>query len=151
MGTPPIEHDGVESNVFPVLLRPIIRQSVPGTYDIQLSPPQIDPNGNDFRVITIMLDPEVGARQRVVLLLNEFGNSTDPTAYSFLADIRTAAANTVTFTIPDNAVTTEDYIVRVQVDGAQSMPERDPIETDPITNAPNPTFNQYIEPRLTFP
>ncbi len=144
MGTPPVEHDGVESNVFPVLLRPIIRQTVPGTYDIQLSPPQTDPNGNVFRIITITLDPEVGARQRVVLLLNEFGNSTDPSAYSFLADIRTAAANTVTFTIPDNAVTTGDYIVRVQVDGAQSIPVRD-------TNPLSPTYNQYNEPRLTFP
>jgi hypothetical protein len=139
MGTPPAEHDGVESNVFPALLRPVIRQSIPGNYDIQLSPSQTDPDGHVFRVVTIVLDPEVAARQRVVLLLNEFGNHTDPVAYSFLADVRTAATHTVTFTIPDNAVATGDYIVRVQVDGAQSVPERDLVS------------NEYIEPRLAFP
>jgi hypothetical protein len=139
MGTPPVEHDGVESNVFPVILRPVIRQPVPGTYDIQLSPPQTDGDGNVFRIVTVVLDPAVAPRQRVVLLLNEFGTATDPEASSFMADNRTATSNSVTFTIPDPAVTAGDYIVRVQVDGAQSVPERDPVS------------NQYIQPRLVFP
>ena len=151
MGTPPTVHDGVESNVMPLLLRPTIRQTAPPAYDIQLSPPQADANGNVFRTVTVTLDPEVAAGQRVVLLLNEFGNNTDPAAFSFLADTRATAGHTVTFTFPDGTIGAGDYIVRLQVDGAQSLPERDPVETDPITNAPNPTFNQYIAPRVTFP
>lgn len=151
MGTPPTLHDGVESNVMPLLLRPTIRQTAPLAYDIQLSPPHADTNGNLFRTVTVTLDPEVAAGQRVVLVLNEFGNNTDPAAFSFLADTRTTAGHTVTFTFPDGTIGAGDYIVRLQVDGAQSLPERDPVETDPITNAPNPTFNQYIAPRVTFP
>lgn len=143
MGTPPTEHEGVESNAMPLLLRPTISQTVPPAYDIQLSSLQIDPDGN-FRTVTVTLDPEVGARQRVVLILNEFGNATDPAGYSFMADTRSAAGNNVIFTIPDDVLNSGDFIVRVQVDGAQSVPVRDPDEL-------SPTFNQYIEPRLTFP
>lgn len=143
LGTPPAEHDGVESNAMPLLLRPTIRQTVPPTYDIQLSSLQIDPDGN-FRTVTVTLDPEVGSRQRVVLILNEFGNATDPAGYSFLADTRSVAGNNVTFTIPDDILNSGDFIVRLQVDGAQSVPLRN-------TVALSPTFNQYIEPRLIFP
>jgi hypothetical protein len=151
LGTPPTEHEGVESNVMPLLLRPTIRQTAPPAYDLQLSPVQTDPHGNAFRTVTVTLDPEVGARQRVVLILNEFGNATDPAGFSFLADLRTVAGNVVTFTIPDTVLNAGDFIVRVQADGAQSLPERDPVAVDPITLAPNPTFNQYIAPRLIFP
>ena len=143
MGTPPTVHEGVESNVMPLLLRPTIRQTAPPAYDIQLSS-FTDPAGNVFQTVSVTLDPEVGAHQRVVLLLNEFGNSTDPAAFSFLADTRTSASNTVAFTFPDGEVSSGGYIVRVQVDGAQSVPLRD-------TNTLNPSFNQYIEPRLVFP
>ncbi|KHE93425.1 MAG: DUF4255 domain-containing protein [Candidatus Scalindua rubra] len=148
MGTPPIEHEGVESNAMPLLIRPTIRQTVLPAYDIVLSPLQID-----FRTVTVTLDPEVGARQRVVLILNEFGNTTDPAGFSFLADTRSAAGNNVIFTIPDDVLNAGDFIVRVQVDGAQSIPERDLDEfLDPPTNTiPNPTFNQYDGPRLTLP
>ncbi|MCP4409118.1 MAG: hypothetical protein GY807_15445, partial [Gammaproteobacteria bacterium] len=112
-------------------------------YDIVLSPLQIDPNGN-FRTVTVTLDPEVGAHQRVVLILNEFGNTTDPAGFSILADARATAGSDVVFTIPDDVLNAGGFIVRVQVDGAQSVPVRD-------TNTLSPTFNQYIEPRLTLP
>ncbi len=144
MGTPATEHEGVESNVMPLLLRPTIRQSAPPAYDIHLSAAQTDLDGNVFRTATVTLDPEVGAGQRVVLILNEFGNATDPAGYSFLADIRTAAGNNVIFTISDEVLNSGDFVVRVQVDGAQSVPVRD-------ADALSPTFNQYVEPRLTFP
>ncbi len=152
MGTPPTEHDGVESNAMPLLMRPTIRQTVLPAYDVVLSPLQIGPDGN-FRTVTVTLDPEVGSRQRVVLILNEFGNSTDPAGSSFLADTRSVTGNNVIFNIPDNILNAGNFIVRVQVDGAQSVPVRDLAEfLDPPTNTiPNPTFNQYIGPRLTFP
>jgi hypothetical protein len=147
MGTPPTEHEGVESNAMPLLLRPTIRQTAPPAYDIQLS------SSSGSQTVTVTLDPEVGARQRVVLILNEFGNAIDPEEYSFMANTRTTTGNTVTFTFPDGQVNAGDSIVRVQVDGAQSIPLRDPVEfLDPPTNTiPNPTYNQYIEPRFTFP
>lgn len=152
LGTPPTEHEGVESNAMPLLLRPTIRQTAPSTYDIELSPLQTDPDGN-FRTVTVTLDPEAGARQRVVLILNEFGNITEPEGYSFLANPRTTAGHIVTFTIPDDVLNSGDFIVRVQVDGAQSVPLHDPVEylDSPANTIPNPTFNQYIEPRLAFP
>lgn len=143
MGTPPTVHDGVESNVLPVLIRPTVRRSAPPAYDLQLSS-FTDTTGHTFQRVTVALDPEVGARQRVVLLLNEFGNSTDPAAFSFPADVRTAAGHQATFTFPQGEVSAGDYIVRVQVDGAQSVPVRD-------ADTLHATFNEYIEPRLTFP
>lgn len=147
LGTPPTEHEGVESNAMPLLLRPTIRQTTPPAYDIQLS------SSSGSQIVTVTLNPEVGDRQRVVLILNEFGNTTDPEGYSFLADTRTTAGNTITFTFADGQINTGDYIVRVQVDGAQSVPLHDPVEylDSPANTIPNPTFNQYIEPRLAFP
>jgi hypothetical protein len=145
MGTPETEHEGVESNVEAIVLRPSIHQTGPGVFDysIQLSAPQTDPDGTVFRTMTIRLAPDIGTRQRAVLILNEF-NSSDPDGYSFLANTRTAVSNEVTFSIPENAVNSGDYLVRVQVDGAQSLLQRD-------TNAVSPTFNQYIRPRFSMP
>jgi hypothetical protein len=126
VGTPPVPHRGVESNVVAFVLRQTI--TVPGAtatnVDVQFNPP-------------------VGRKQRVVLLLNEFNPPADrpARAYSFEApsrDLPAASQTTTSIAIPISGVSPGQYLVRVQVDGAESMLK---------VNA----ADQYFEPQVTIP
>ena len=200
MGTPPVPHGGTESNVAPFVLRPIIQNllavNLPGDAIHPASPG-----------LTVDLDLEIGKRQRVVLLLNEWG-SQEPAAYTFVAEPRPnyeitaralqdldddgapagvlaglqnlegqpfrtevefldaveaeiGAAQTSAFraqivryagpeatarsiTVRTPGVGAGDYLVRLQIDGAESPLVHDP---DPMSA----TYNQFVEPRVTFP
>ncbi|MEH2391728.1 MAG: DUF4255 domain-containing protein [Nostoc sp.] len=99
----------VESNVAAFVLHPTITAFVT----------QVENSGDNLRAaeITVKFQPKVGKAQRVVLLLNEVsGNS--PVTYSFLVASRTEDTDAIT--IPVKNVKPGTYIVRVQVDGAQS-------------------------------
>ncbi|MGH2370745.1 MAG: DUF4255 domain-containing protein, partial [Chloroflexota bacterium] len=87
MGTPPVAHRGVESNVAPFVLVPTIT-AAPGGTSPPASPPR-PPRGSppDAAVTTnvdVTFDPPVGKTQRVILLLNEFHPPANrpPRAYS---------------------------------------------------------------------
>ncbi len=75
--------------------------------------------------------------------MNEFNPPDDRLArsYSFNAPIRDQDVNLIVFQI--TGVEGGDYLVRVQVDGAQSPLL---VDTDPVS----PTFNQYINPKVTI-
>lgn len=131
IGTPPAPHRGFESNVAAFVLRPTIiaaASNVQGSGD--------DPRSAD---IEVDFDPEVGRSQRVVLLLNEFEPpATRPArAYSFNAPPRINETNSVTISI--SGVAPGTYLVRVQVDGAES----------PLGF--NETTGQYDSPQVTLP
>jgi hypothetical protein len=134
MGEPPLLHSGVESNVAPFVLRP----SVAG---IAVA---------DATEVTITFNPAVGRTQRVVLLLNEFNPPSNRAVrrYSFEAPpdngIQDDAETTASITFAMSGVASDEYLLRVQVDGAES-----PLTVD--TDPDSPTFNQYIEPRVTIP
>lgn len=144
MGTPPTEHTGVESDVAPIVLRPKISKKISASgqaldeYDIEVSDTVLAPNATVAGAATMKLDPKVGKTQRVLLLLNEF-NAEPPVAYTFPAERRDQASETVRF--PISGVYPRDYLVRVQVDGAQSVLE---VDEDPAS----PTYNQYVRPRI---
>lgn len=140
MGTPEFEHEGIESNVVAIMLRPRIRESG-GVYDIQVSAIQTDADGNNFRTVTIRLLPDVGRRQRVVLLMNEYGVDTDPESYRYPAEPRSTDTDTVSFVISPDI--TGEFLFRVQVDGAQS-----PLEMD--ENELSPSYHRYVQPRRTI-
>src|SRR5262249_5545082 len=72
MGSPPVPHDGVSSNVAAFVLRPRIDSII-------VSGPS---------VLTVGLTPPVGDLQRVVLMLNEFNPPSDrlARAYTFTAE-----------------------------------------------------------------
>jgi hypothetical protein len=135
MGTPPEPHSGVESNVAAFILRPTITAPV-GVANVQGA-------GNAPRSaeITVQVEPPIGKAQRLVLLLHE-RLSDAPAAYSFAVSARNADADVLT--IPVEGVRAGDYLVRVQVDGAES-----PLTVD--TDADSPTFNQFIGPLVTIP
>lgn len=134
LGTPPTPHRGFESNVAPFVLRPTITdvevENVAGSGD--------EPRSAD---VTVTVNPRIGRQQRVMLLLNEMADQA-PQAYTFFAEPRDADADSVT--IPISGVEAADYLVRVQVDGAESLLE---VDDDPDS----PTFNQYIGPTVTIP
>ena len=146
MGTPPLPHRGFESNVAPFVLAPIITQPTLPAF-VQTS---VDAQtGLITGTITVNFTPRVTKKQRVRLMLNEFQapNTREPFGYVVAAPNENGIpqadddTDTIDFTIVDAAA--GDYLVRVQVDGAESALDRD-------TNNASATFNQFIGPRVTI-
>lgn len=106
MGKPKVAHKGVKSAIFPFVLAPSINKTL-GAYDIHLTGPDVK----------VTVDPVVGKDQQVALLLNELV-TVDPHSYTFVAPTRAADTDTLTFTTVGVAPGT--YLVRIQVDGADS-------------------------------
>lgn len=134
LGAPPVPHRGFESNVAPFVLRPTIDA-------IQVT--NLGGSGDDPRSadVTVTVDPIIGARQRVILVLNEITDQA-PEAYTFLAEPPDADGPSIT--IPISGVKAADYLLRVQIDGAESMLQ---VDDDPDS----PTHNQFIGPKVTIP
>jgi len=114
VGSPPDARTAAESNVVPVLVHPTVTAVTTAPGKLQ-----------DTLDISVELNPPVGRQQRIVLSLNERAAApgTVPRGYTFVAATRTDPA------APDPApkvtITTEgirpgEYLVRVQVDGAES-------------------------------
>jgi Pvc16 N-terminal domain len=106
MGTPPAAHRGFESNVAPFVLRPTIGvtsavASVSGGTDVVLN-----------------LTPNIGIGQRAVLLLDNLPG--DPVR-SFMSQPVVSAADSSQIIINIHGVPAGKYLVRVQIDGAESL------------------------------
>jgi hypothetical protein len=128
MGTPPVPHRGVESNLGAFVLRPTIDPPASVTFVAGSGPAPIS------GTITLSVKPAIGDQQRVVLLLNEFLPLVSPpqnvraAAYSFVAPTRTPLSppsgppgSSQTIAIPVSGIKAGTYLVRVQVDGAESL------------------------------
>jgi hypothetical protein len=116
--TPGDPHRGFESNVAPFILHPTIS-----------NPTVAGP------VVQVGVVPPIRTGQRVSLLLN--GTATvDPPAHAF--SLPPATADIATVQVPTSGVANGQYLVRLQVDGADS-----PLDLDPGS----PTFG----PTVTFP
>ncbi|HEV7473377.1 MAG TPA: DUF4255 domain-containing protein [Pyrinomonadaceae bacterium] len=146
MGTPAVPHRGFESNVAAFVLAPIITLPAPPAF-LQTS---VDPQTNLIDgTITVTFTPKIAKPQRVRMMLNEFHapNTRAALSYVFNAPNENGiAANqqetgTIVFVI--TKVAAADYLIRVQVDGAESPLEHD---VDPLS----PTFNQFIGPLVTI-
>lgn len=110
IGDPPVERVGAESGVVPLLVRPVVGTVVPAAGAARL---------------TIAVQPRVGRRQRVLLSLNEhhppegrLGRS-----YTFAAPLPAPDADETAdhVVVPIPGVLPGTYLVRVQIDGAQSV------------------------------
>ena len=132
MGTPRVAHDGVESRVAAFVLRPSV-DSVSATNVTGISLRSAD--------LTVEITPTVGEDQRVVLTLMERATA-DTESYSFVAPSRSADTSSITVSVAD--VKAAEYLVRVQIDGAESLLEADEDET-------SPDYNQYVAPTVTIP
>ena len=122
----------IGSNVVPFILCPTITE-------IQIQ--QLDDNTDGYysTQIGIQVDLTVDSKQRVLLFLNE--RASNPAAYIFIAELRSEDANLIVF--PINDVKGGEYLVRVQIDGAES-----PLEVD--TNPNSDRFEQYIHPLVVI-
>ncbi|NJD75633.1 MAG: DUF4255 domain-containing protein [Candidatus Methanoperedens sp.] len=130
MGTPPVPHKGVESAIVPFVLYPSITDNIDVT--------EYPEDGQD---LTIKLKPTLGKKQRVALMMNPLPGN-EGISYYFTAVSRNEDSDSITIRVSN--VEPGDYLVRVQVDGAQS-----PLIVD--TNPASPTFNQYTGPKVTIP
>jgi len=140
MGTPESDHAGNASNVSAFVLRPVVMASA-----VSLSSHVV--NGDTLCTDDITLDftPRVGVRQRVALILNEFNSPADRQARAYRFEVSftppspldTSVASIVTRV---EKVVAGDYLVRVQVDGAES----------PLNLGPDPTNPMYFEPKVTI-
>jgi len=136
METPPEPHRGFESNVAAFVLRPTVTATVDNVQGSGNNPRNAD--------INVEFNPKVGRSQRVVLLLNEFQPSSDrpAQAYTFSVPPRNEPEDpdeTDSIAIPISGVLPGTYLVRVQVDGAES-----PLDFDETTG-------QYNSPQVTLP
>jgi hypothetical protein len=123
LSQPPVPHESNASNVQTFMLRPQIGVDKENVVNSNA-------NGLDFRAGTLKLDfaPEVGRKQNVVVLLNEFNPPADRPArgYSFTAPPENGivAANqtsTATIHVPFQKVVAGFYLVRVRVDDSESV------------------------------
>lgn len=129
MGSPPVLHQGVASNVFPFVMRPVIN---PASVSFAPGGPITDPPIRG--TVSLSVEPAVGSEQHVVLLLNELIPAISPPiirapfSYSFrapygyqLSPPTSPPELTNNLSIPINGVKAGTYLVRVQVDGAESV------------------------------
>jgi Pvc16 N-terminal domain len=124
----------LESSAVAFILRPLIT-------GLQFD--QVTGEGEELRDanLSVTLNPTLGKTQRVVLMLNEV-SQREPMAYTFTSDAREADGTEVTLRL--KSVRAGTYLVRVQVDGAESLLE---VDADPES----PTRDQYIRPQVVLP
>jgi hypothetical protein len=131
IGSPSAPHRGFESNVAPFVLRPTLSSTtvtdVTGTGPAPRS-----------ATVTVEADPPIGKDQRVVLLLD---GTAGTEAYSFQATSRKLPADPVEVKV--EGVAAGDYLVRIQVDGAESLLTPD--------TTPGPDLGKLVGPTLTIP
>jgi hypothetical protein len=126
LGSPPADHNGVESQTATFMLRPIVQ-------NIKVTTGTSTITGQTVELIQLIVDPPVAATQEVLLLLNQvppagspppaplaYGFVAEP-PYSLLSPPSTPPAPSATVSVPFSGVTPGTYLVRLQVDGAQSL------------------------------
>jgi hypothetical protein len=146
MGTPPAQHRGVESNLAAFVLHPTINRKPDNSPDITVGTPTISGDGTRSADVVVKLSPLVEKTQRANLLLNELNPPSNRGARAFSFDAAphnrpTDPAQTDTLTFPIRGVAQGDYLVRLQVDGADSPLEQATDESNPL----------YIGPKVTIP
>jgi hypothetical protein len=139
MGMPPVPHKGVESNVSAFVLRP--KTTVTSVHKSSRIVNGINIIKAD---LTATFDPPAGIDQRGVLLLNELNPPADrhAWAYSFNIDLNepgTVGDTKDHATVSDIEVAEGEYLVRVQVDGAES----------PLQESSDPNNPRYVGPTVT--
>jgi hypothetical protein len=138
MGTPEVAHRGEESNVAPFVLHPLIRRRADNTPDITFTA-VVASGGTRSANAAVKVDPPVAPQQRAALLMNEL----HPPALAYRFDAQPPASpdtDTDTLNFAISGVATGDYLVRVQIDGAES-----PLDFDR-----DPAVLAYTGPKVTI-
>jgi hypothetical protein len=136
MGDPEEEHRGFESNVAAFVLRPTVTAGA-----VTFSTTSVI-DGTTFHDGEVVLNftPRVGVDQRVAFLLNEFDPPSSRPPYAYRFDVPMEAGPGVISVASLDAefshVASAKYLLRVQVDGAESLLESDLNPADPKFIAP---------------
>lgn len=123
LGDPETLHRGVSSNTEVTMLRPVITGLNVTVDSTDSSGPLTLATGS----ITFTLNPGVGRMQRVAFLLNEYNPpaSQQGRSYSFASPVGNgldpSVPDTDTIEIPFVRVVQGEYLVRIRVDGAESL------------------------------
>jgi hypothetical protein len=139
IGTPESPHQGFESNVAAFVLRP---QVTPGAVVVNASEVHDGVMYKDV-TLTLNIEPKVGLDQRFVFLLNEYDPPSNRVPYAYRFDIKMPTpppdpVASVTASVKN--VAAGDYLVRVQVDGAES----------PLDPGPDPEQPKFVGPLVTI-
>lgn len=124
-------YQSLESNAAPFVLRPTVVKATVSNLRGREEPTR-------SAQIKVRVNLTVGKKQRVVLILNE-KSIENPNAYLFDAPARRTDQNLIT--IPIERIKAGEYLVRLQIDGAESLLT---VDTDPNSK----TFQWYKEPRI---
>jgi hypothetical protein len=130
MGTPPTPHTGVESNIVPFVVHPAIT-------NVTAENIQNEPNNTRGADLKVTVTPSIGEKQRVVLLLNE-NVAENAAAYRFVVPKPETAVSEIT--VPVHGVKPGTYLVRLQVDGAESLLTMGGDPEDPVLTGPEVTL-----------
>lgn len=125
---------GVESNAAPFVLRPTVES-------VSITLAETDDDDDCTGNVVAQLNLPIGSQQRIVVFLNELSVET-PRSYVFDKGM-TDPENRRQVVIPFKRVQPGDYLVRIQVDGAESQ-----LVVDDVPESP--THNQFIGPRVTI-
>lgn len=128
------QHRIIESNVLPFILTPAIRE-------IQLLNIQTgrDENLRDAE-LRIVASPVIGKRQKVNVILNEI-SLENPREYNL--KVTPPPLDTDIISLYLNDLKPGEYLVRLQVDGVDSLLDID-------NDSQSPTFEQYIRPKIVL-
>jgi hypothetical protein len=133
LSKPRVLSQSLESNAIPFILRPVVTK---------VTVSKLEGKDEDVRSaeIKVRVNLTLGKHQRIVLVLNE-KSTLNPAAYMFEASNR--HRDGIVVTIPIKNVKPGEYLVRLQVDGAESILN---VDSDPNS----PTFNRYTEPKMVI-
>jgi hypothetical protein len=152
LGFPPAPHRGFESNVAAFVLRPLVQAQLDGP----ATPTTVNGVTTHSGTMKLTLAPKIGKTQRLRLLLDQLLRPQQPpsdqpgTAYSFDGPpdngiTQPNQLDTDVVSVPFAGVGPGTYLVRVQVDGAESPLD---VDADPTSL----TFNLYVgTPKVTIP
>lgn len=129
MGEPPLPHRGADSNAAAFVLRPTITNgpTIPAGDLTSVTTSVVSGISVRNGQLRVAMIPNVGRNQRLVLLLNESNPApgTVARAYTFFAPAGNGApdgvADVADVRVPFTGVVPGTYLVRVQVDGAESV------------------------------
>jgi len=144
IGDPPVLRPAGQSNLVPVIVHPWIQPNAGGHRVVVRAGAVESPPGVFSGVIDVSVDPPVGSRQEVSLLINAIGGAGG--SFSFAdgrRDAPSAPEVSSDLDISFAGVPGGDYLVRVVVSGAES-----PLE---VETAPGPAQHTFTAPRVSVP
>lgn len=143
MGEPPQPRLAAQSNVVPLVVSPQLQPlAANAVHDVAADPD----TGLRSGAIGVSVEPPVGNRQHVTLLLNAVPGGTGE-SYVFEDERRDAEGEpeeTTDLDLPFAGVAAGDYLLRVAVDGAETV-----LEVGTVSGSASE--GQYVGPVVTVP